>query len=172
MTALFGDILAAALARATTVLQPLLAKGASGGDEGDAGSVEALGNAFSAIRHSVRTEERSSPVVLLIILAAALISASIYGAWRWQQRRAAQPSSRALLKRVCEQLNLPKGHRKLLWLLGTVAGLEPASALASPQLLTCLVTQAEQAGLHLSAGKTLQVGQILDVVSAASTASQ
>jgi hypothetical protein len=172
MMAALGYACVALVARGLIAFSPLLAAANGASDANDAGSVQALGKAFSVIRKSVRTEDRYSPVVLLVVAGAAIMSASVYGVWRWQQKRGREPSSRALLRLACDQLKLSTSQRRLVWLLGTVAALEPASALASPQLLTGLVDQAEQAGLHLSPARTLQVGQILDIVSAASTAAE
>jgi hypothetical protein len=165
ITALSG-LLVCWVGRAATAVGPCLAAAEGDGDS-SSGSVQALGNAFQAIRQSVRTEGRHSPIVLLIVVAAALISAMLYGMWRWGQQRTAEPSSWSLLNLACDQLSLSSSQRQLLWLLGRQAGLEPASALASPQLLAHLVEQAEQAGLRLSSSKTLQIGRIHDAVLAA-----
>ncbi len=157
------------LAQLWQTAAPAVAAFGTGDDPGGKGNLEALGKAFGAVSKSFSTEGRGSPAVLLIVFGAAVATLSIFAVWRWQQQIVREPSSAALLKMACDQLRLSSAQRQFLWLLGKTGGLEPAIALASPQLLTGMVHQAEQAGLELSPARTLQIGQILDIVSAAST---
>lgn len=108
-----------------------------------------------------------SPVILVLLLGVAVMLATAYYVWRWQMRRLRQPNSRALLKLAADRLGLSAVHRNLLWQIGRSAGLEPAVALVSPQLLVQMVHAGEQHGLDLTGRQMLQIGAILDTVSAA-----
>jgi len=111
-----------------------------------------------------------SPGILILLLGLLVLMLTAYYYWRWQLRRAGEPNSRAVLKLAADSLELAVVHRRLLWLLGRAAGLEPAMALVSPRLLIQMVRRGEQAGLELTGEQTLALGQILDAVSVAADA--
>jgi len=127
-----------------------------------------IGNSrfFEALRSFARQGPDRTTVVI-VSLGLAVILASAYCGWRWAQRQSRRQDSRMLLKLLAEPIGLFGPHRRLLRRLGRAAGLEPAMALVSPQLLMHLIQRGEQAGVSLTRQQTLQVGQILDAVAAA-----
>ncbi len=124
----------------------------------------------SKLRHAARNivhGHRGSAAILLVLLAVAVVVATVYYVWRWQRRVAKEPGSRALLKLGAGQIGLKSAHCRLLCRLGRAAGLEPMVALVSPQLFTLMVQQGKEAGVKLTKEEGRQLSHILDTVSGA-----
>ncbi len=109
------------------------------------------------------------PGAFCVFLGVLAAFAGAYALWRWRRREMLEPGPRTLLRHVADALGLPAEHRRLLWRLARQAGLEPAAALVSPQLLMQLVHDSEAAGLPLTGEERTEIASILDVVSAASS---
>ena len=125
--------------------------------------------AMNMISEGLKRTGYAVPGAFCVFLGVLLALAGAYALWRWRRREMLQPGPRTLLRRVADALELPPEHRRLLWRLARQAGLEPAAALVSPQLLMQLVHDSEAAGLPLTGEERTEIASILDVVSAASS---
>lgn len=113
---------------------------------------------------------QGSPVILLVLLGLAVGVGAAYAWWKRVQRQKQCPSSGRLLKMLAEPMGMTPAHCRVLRQLAWSAGWEPATALLSPELLGQLLQAGRARGIELTAEQDHQVGQILDLIAAASVA--